>query len=172
MTTVIHTTDEKANFLVGTQGEIRDFLIANKETTDLKDIDYSIPLYRPTKSVEDANTLFDNQEKADIIAFEESRKIDNITNETTSVPMSFLQIKTIEDGYNWYKYYYPKYPDEVIRIMTRSQWGKPMTKKILKAEHKKHLKKEAKKHNPRFNTGKKRQPSLRISNKPILLTFQ
>ena len=169
MTTVIHTTDEKANFLVGTQGEIRDFLIANKEITDLRNLDYNIPLYKPTKSIEDATSIFDNQELADKLQFEEEIKIDNVANDNTAVPMSFLQIKTIEDGYKWYKYYYPNYPEEVIRIMTRSQWGKPMTKKILKAEHKKHLKTEAKKKNVRFN--KKKQPALKITNKPILVTF-
>lgn len=190
----MNTTDDKANFLVGTQGEICDFLIANKETTDLRNVDYDIPVKEPPKSKEDASTIFEaetrEEEEYEILSskdFFDNVKIKSIDEPVKpkakdeplpkGVPVSFLKITNIEDGYKWYKYYYPQYPDEIIRIMCRSQWGKPLSKKVLKNEAKKHrkeeYKKECKRKGIKFNEKRyKKEPALKITNKPIIVSFQ
>lgn len=192
MSVVMNTTDDKANFLVGTQGEICDFLIANKESTDLRNVDYDIPLKEPPKCKEDASTIFEaetkEEEEYEILSskdFFDNVKIKSIDEPVKKkdeplpkgVPVSFLKITNIEDGYKWYKYYYPKYPDEIIRIMCRSQWGKPLSKKVLKNEAKKQrkdeYKKECKRKGIKFNEKRyKKEPALKITNKPIIVSFQ
>ena len=61
------------------------------------------------------------------------------------LPMSFLQIKTEEEGVEWYKKHYPKIPNDLLPVIARYHWGEPMTKKGLKNERKKIIKKAEKK---------------------------
>ena len=60
------------------------------------------------------------------------------------LPLSFIQITNEKDGALWYKMNYPKIPDDLIPIIARYHWGEPITKKGLKNEKKKIIKKEAK----------------------------
>ncbi len=53
------------------------------------------------------------------------------------LPLSFLQIKTEEEGIEWYAKNYPKIPEELLPIIARHHWGEPITKKGLKNEKKK-----------------------------------
>lgn len=57
------------------------------------------------------------------------------------LPLSFLQIKTEEDGVEWYKKHYPQIPTDLLPVIARYHWGEPMTKKGLKNERKKVIKK-------------------------------
>lgn len=56
---------------------------------------------------------------------------------TEGLPLSFIQIETEEQGIEWYKIHYPKIPDDLLPIIARYHWGKPITKKGLKNERKK-----------------------------------
>ena len=61
------------------------------------------------------------------------------------LPMSYLQIQTVEAGTEWYKSN-TKYPDEVCQMMAKYEWGdlKRTTKKEFKNLKKKTARKKAK----------------------------
>ena len=61
------------------------------------------------------------------------------------LPMSYLQIKTVEAGTEWYKAN-SKYPDEVCEMMAKYEWGdlSRTTKKEFKNIKKKTQRKKAK----------------------------
>jgi len=61
------------------------------------------------------------------------------------LPLSFIQIKTEEEGVEWYKKHYPKIPTDLLPIIARYHWGEPITKKAIKNERKKINKKAEKK---------------------------
>ena len=61
------------------------------------------------------------------------------------LPLSFIQIKTEEEGVEWYKKHYPKIPTDLLPIIARYHWGEPITKKGIKNERKKITKKAQKK---------------------------
>lgn len=82
------------------------------ERTSSKYVDYSIP----------AEIL--NQDRKDKI-------------HKDPLPLSFIQIKTEEEGIEWYSINYPKIPTDLLPIIARYHWGKPITKKGLKKEKKK-----------------------------------
>ena len=89
-----------------------------KEYTDLSKYDYFV----------DAETLNKN-------------RTDGKTPHKEGVPYSFLQITNEEDGIEWYREHYPKIPEELLPIIARYNWGEPITKKNVKNEKKKILKK-------------------------------
>lgn len=60
---------------------------------------------------------------------------------TRGLPLSFIQIKTEQEGINWYAKNYPKLPTDLLPIIARYHWGEPITKKSLKNEKKKITKK-------------------------------
>ena len=60
------------------------------------------------------------------------------------LPLSFIQIKSEEEGVEWYKIHYPKIPDDLLPIIARYHWGDPITKKSVKNEKKKLRKKQQK----------------------------
>tara|TARA_R110000822_G_scaffold15855_2_gene54329 strand:- start:2676 stop:3329 length:654 start_codon:yes stop_codon:yes gene_type:complete len=74
------------------------------------------------------------------------------------LPLSFLNIKTEQDGAIWYKQHYPKIPDDLIPIISRYHWGDPITKKSVKNERKK-------------ITKKLQQKGLKIENKKVSVIF-
>ena len=61
--------------------------------------------------------------------------------EGNDIPLSFIQINSEHDGALWYKQHYPQIPDELIPIIARYHWGEPITKKGIKNEKKKIMKK-------------------------------
>ena len=61
------------------------------------------------------------------------------------LPLSYIQITTEEEGVEWYKKHYPKIPDDLLPIIARYNWGEPITKKGIKNERKKILRKAQKK---------------------------
>ena len=77
------------------------------------------------------------------------------------LPLSFLQVQTVEEGTEWYKAT-TKYPDEVCAILAKYEWGglRYTTKKEFKNMKKKTAKKD-------------KQKSMRTihHDKPILLHF-
>ena len=78
------------------------------------------------------------------------------------LPLSFLQVKTVEEGTEWYKAT-TKYPDEVCEILAKYEWGglRYTTKKEFKNMKKKAGKK-----------AEKQRTMQRVHhNEPILLRF-
>ena len=57
-----------------------------------------------------------------------------------TMPISLAQIKTIEEGTEWFKKKYPNLPSEYWSIMSKYYFKEPLTKKQLKNELKKEKK--------------------------------
>ena len=74
------------------------------------------------------------------VSAEELNKTSKVKHER-GLPLSFLQIKTEVEGIEWYANHYPKLPTELLPIIARYHWGEPITKKAIKNEKKKILKK-------------------------------
>ena len=74
----------------------------------------------------------------------------------SGMPMSYLQITTVEGGTEWYKAN-TKYPDEVCEMMAKYEWGdlKRTTKKEFKNLKKKTEKKRSKTPQPQGLTAKR-----------------
>jgi hypothetical protein len=58
------------------------------------------------------------------------------------LPISFLNIKSEEEGLLWYRKNYPKIPDDLLPIIASYHWGAKITNKNLKKEKKRNKKKE------------------------------
>jgi len=121
---MLHTTDERANFIIGSLGEELDMkrkMYDEKCRPDYDRFDYNIA---------DKN----NKEISD-----HGNKIDH------TPPMSFFAIDNVADGIAWYRERYPEMPDIVIETCAREKWGKiPKNRKEIRAE-KQQRKKEEKK---------------------------
>ena len=78
----------------------------------------------------------------------------------TGLPMSYLQIKTVEAGTEWYKAN-TRYPDEVCEMMAKYEWGdlRYTTKKEFKNMKKKVQRK------------KKNPPKIEVKRGPITAHF-
>ena len=74
------------------------------------------------------------------VSAEQLNKTSKVKHEK-GIPLSFLQIKTEEEGMEWYANHYPKLPTELLPIIARYHWGEPITKKSIKNEKKKIQKK-------------------------------
>tara|TARA_R110000824_G_scaffold340739_3_gene527236 strand:- start:7450 stop:8106 length:657 start_codon:yes stop_codon:yes gene_type:complete len=74
------------------------------------------------------------------------------------LPISFIQIKTEQQGALWYKQNYPRIPDDLIPIIARYHWGEPITKKSIRNEKKKIVKKT-------------KQQGLKIEHKKVFVSF-
>lgn len=78
------------------------------------------------------------------------------------LPISFLNIKTEEEGLLWYRKHYPKIPDDLLPIIARYHWGAKISNKNIKKEKRRNKKKEV----PKCLEVKHSNP-----NNPILLKF-
>ena len=76
------------------------------------------------------------------------------------LPMSYLQIHTVEAGTEWYKAN-TKYPDEVCEMMAKYEWGdlRYTTKKEFKNMKKKVQRK------------KKNPPKIEVKRGPVMIHF-
>ena len=127
--TLLHNpTDEKLSFMFG-KCDIRDEM---KEITDISKYDYQVP----------AEVLNKNSK----------------VKHTEGIPLSFLQIKTEAEGMEWYANNYPKIPTDLLPIIARYHWGEPITKKGLKNEKKKIIKKAQAENNNQLNRKKNKNP--------------
>lgn len=59
------------------------------------------------------------------------------------LPLSYINIKTEEEGLLWYRRNYPKIPDDLLPIIARYHWGDAINKSTIKKEKKKNKKKLA-----------------------------
>ena len=90
-----------------------------------------------------------------------SEKYEECTVKHVGVPMSYLQIKTVEEGTEWYKAT-SKYPDEVCEMLARYEWGD------LKYTTKKEFRNLAKKTKRRQQ---KSQTRLKVKRGPVVVSF-
>jgi len=78
---------------------------------------------------EKANYLFCDKEFEDELLdmvnqqYTDLKKVDYFVDEECKLPMSFTQIKTVEEGIEWYKYYHPEISDDIIPMLARHQFG-------------------------------------------------
>lgn len=91
-------------------------------------------------------TPIQKEELSDITSYDYEIPADQLNKSSKikhdkGLPISFLQIKTEEEGIEWYAKNYPKLPTDLLPIIARYHWGQPITKKSLKNEKKKITKK-------------------------------
>ena len=121
---ILHTTDDKLNYIIGSFGE---------------EVDMKRKMYddtcRPDYNRFDFNLCNeDNKAIADV-----GNKHDHIP------PMSFFAIKDVEMGKEWYREKYPQMPDLVIDTASRYQWGElPKNRQQVRSEKRKNIKKKEK----------------------------
>jgi len=87
-----------------------------------------------------------------------SKRTDGKAPHKDPLPLSFIQINNERDGAIWYKENYPKIPEDLIPIIARYHWGEPITKKSIKNEKKKIIKKAS-------------QKGLKIEHKKVSVSF-
>ena len=117
------TNDPMANYTVGTEGYTLDLRNATQETTPIDKFDYLVPLP------------------------------ENVKKHTDPLPMSYLNVHTLEEGEAWYRKHYPAVPDELLPIMARYSFGDlgQWTHKELK-NYKKKARRRAAKASVNFKT--------------------
>jgi hypothetical protein len=49
--------------------------------------------------------------------------VDYFVDANGKVPLSFVQIKTVEEGYEWYQRHHPELLDDLVWAMARHQFG-------------------------------------------------
>lgn len=123
----INTSDPKANYTCGSRG-----LISDIENTFIstKPLDYCIkPL--PEEVLEPEPELLEPEPES--IGLIKGELPDTRKN------LSYLQVKTIEEGTEWYRQLDPKIPDDLLGLMARWSFGdlSKITKKDIKNNRKK-----------------------------------
>ena len=109
--------DPKLNYLIG-KGEEQKDNIYMAHPLDKNALDYTI-------SPDDLN----------------KGRTDGKELHTQHTPISFLNIKSEEEGLLWYKQHYPKIPDDLLPIIARYHWGDKLNNKTIKKEGKRNKKK-------------------------------
>jgi hypothetical protein len=109
--------DPKLNYLIGKGEEPKDNIYM-AHPLDRDALDYTI-------SPEDLN----------------KGRTDGKELHTQHTPLSFLNIKSEEEGLLWYKRHYPKIPDDLLPIIARYHWGDKLNNKTIKKEGKRNKKK-------------------------------
>lgn len=140
---MLYTNDFKCNYMCGSSGEEKDLerIQKNTDIVDFDKIDYEI-----NNEIEQ-----EPENNSDLI----SNTLPGETVEDKTKTLSFMSVKSVEEGIEWYRHNYPKVPEELLPVMARWNWGdlSTMTKKQAKNEKKKAKKKEQKK--PHFSVVKK-----------------
>jgi len=131
---MLFTDNDKTNFVCGYSPEPK--LIA--ETTEIIDTN-----------------------KIDYMLNNEPEPEDYVSNEMKDKQktISYLSVKSVEEGIEWYRKEFPKLPEELLPLMARWNWGdlSNETKKSVKNKRKKQAKKE--------------KPTFKIEHKPVVITF-
>ncbi len=104
---------------------------------------------------------YDYQVPADVL---NEKRTDGKNLHKDGLPLSFIQINNEVDGIDWYKKHYPKIPTDLLSIIARYHWGEPITKKGIKNEKKKIIKKKEKE-------GIKVLTSKDNSDNPFIINF-
>lgn len=131
---MLFTDNSKTNFICGFSPE-PEIIAEVKEFIDIDKVDYMI----------------DNEPQPE-------EYVSNEMNEKQKT-LSYLSVKSVEEGILWYKNEFPKLPEELIPLMSRWNFGdlKDETKKSVKNKRKKSIKKQ--------------KPVFKFEHKPIVITF-
>ena len=135
---IMNATDPKCQFIVGTNG-IKDDMDTLKRQNNLIDIN-----------------------KVDYIVQPEPKEDEPLPE--TRKTLSYFQVKTINEGMDWYRNLDPKIPDCLLKPMAKWSFGdlSKLTKKDIKNMNKKNKKKN-----------KKKQDiiDIKIDNTPQIISF-
>lgn len=131
---MLFTDNSKTNFICGYSQE-PDIIALNKDIISPDKVDYMI----------------DNEPEPEDYVFNEIKD--------KQKTLSYLSVKSVEEGIDWYRKEFPKLPEELLPLMSRWNWGD------LKDETKKSVKNKRKKIN------KKQKPIFKIEQKPVVITF-
>ena len=104
------TTDPKLNYICGSGGTQEDLLAMRKQFIKVADgIDYNIV---------------------------QKEHADDVVDKRSS--LSFMNVKSVEEGIDWYRLNFPKIPDELLEPMARWNFGdlSQITKKDVKNDKK------------------------------------
>lgn len=138
---LINTTDCKVNYFIVDEAEpIKEWgeIYEPKVLEDQSKVDWGIttiedPIYRTSGDILDCmrNNVKTPQEIDEYC--------NNFENNMKQRQLSYLKVKSIEEGSDWYKQQFPKLPDDLCDIMARWNWGdlNDLTKKKLKNDKKK-----------------------------------
>tara|TARA_B110000503_G_C7170919_1_gene424233 strand:- start:1938 stop:2471 length:534 start_codon:yes stop_codon:yes gene_type:complete len=109
------TDDSRCNYLCGSKGIEEDMKEQNNKIDYISSTDPSI----------DYNIV--QQEKVD-------KEIEVDKRDS----LSYMNVKSVEEGEEWYRQNFPKVPDELYAIMARWNWGdlQDVTKKSIKNDKK------------------------------------
>jgi GTPase involved in cell partitioning and DNA repair len=133
---MLFTDNDKTNYICGFSPEPK-IIAETTEIIDINKVDYMIDAER------------------------EEAKEDYVTNEMKDKQktLSYLSVKSVEEGIEWYRKEFPKLPEELLPLMSRWNWGdlNEQTKKSVKNKRKKNNKKE--------------KPTFKIERKPVVITF-
>jgi len=138
---MLYTDDERANYICGLvkKDEVKgaeDLISENKQYTPISKVDYQI---NQIKEIEPEPEPEDDENKD----YNDNSKNDKVDPTKT---LSFMNVKSIEEGIEWYRQHNPKIPEDLLPLMARWNWGdlSTITKKQVKNERKKKTKKENK----------------------------
>tara|TARA_R100001509_G_C4795567_1_gene191306 strand:+ start:92 stop:676 length:585 start_codon:yes stop_codon:yes gene_type:complete len=121
------TTDPGCNYLIGSKGVDEDMELIKDNTkvmtTTNSPIDYAIT-QTPPEPVE-----------INLGGCDPTWEANEIDKRDT---LSYMSVKTIEEGEEWYRQNFPQVPDELYSIMARWNWGdlSEITKKDIKNDKK------------------------------------
>ena len=133
------TNDSKCNYLCGFSPE-PELIANNLEIVEFDKVDYMIS----------------NEPEPELPIIKGMNE--NNTNDKQKT-LSYLSVKSVEEGIEWYRKEFPKLPEEILPLMSRWNFGD------LKDETKKSIKNKRKKIN------KKQKPVFKIEKKPVVITF-
>lgn len=158
------TSDNKLNFICGYEPEPKGnsgLISENKEYISLDKVDYMLETDKSNISMEIIDEPEPEITKEEIPIYDIKKET-----EDKQKTLSYLSVKSVEEGIEWYKKEYPKIPDELYPLMSRWNFGdlNQITKKDLRNNKKKELKKKRK-------LNRQIQQGLKIENKPVLITF-
>ena len=137
---LINTTDNKLNYFIADEAKSIEFgeVYKPRILPDQSRVDYSIvssedPIYKTSGSILDSmrENVKTPQEIDDYC--------NNFENNMKQKKLSYMSVKNVDEGAEWYKNEFPKLPDELCDIMARWNWGEldTLTKKKLKNDKKK-----------------------------------
>lgn len=112
---VLLNNDERANFTCGSKGFKSDLEKQSQEYTPLSKLDYGLACVEPEPEI-DSDCLSDPR-----------------------INVSYMNVKNVEDGVDWYRNLDPKIPEELLSLMSRWSFGDlpTVTKKQIKNQRKK-----------------------------------
>tara|TARA_R100001015_G_C4635316_1_gene204646 strand:+ start:9982 stop:10512 length:531 start_codon:yes stop_codon:yes gene_type:complete len=130
----LNTNDESCNYMVAPIERTEKIFFGKLEQTPLDKVDYSFPNKTQKTELEKLGEKIKTPEESE----EYIRKYNEVKDDKRN-QLSFMNVKTIEEGAEWYKKEFPQLPDQITEIMARWNWGdlSQLTKKKVKQDKKK-----------------------------------